>query len=45
MPIAAAYMVHSPPMIVPEVGKGSEKQIRLGYLSSYHRILPALSQA
>ena len=27
MPIAAAYMVPHPPMIVPEVGHGSEKQI------------------
>ena len=27
MPIAAAYMVPHPPMIVPEVGRGSEKQI------------------
>ena len=28
MPILAAYMVPHPPMIVPEVGKGSEQQIR-----------------
>ena len=27
MPIVAAYMVPHPPMIVPEVGRGSEKQI------------------
>ncbi len=27
MPIAAAYMVPHPPMIIPEVGRGSEKQI------------------
>lgn len=27
MPIAAAFMVPHPPMIVPEVGRGSEKQI------------------
>ena len=27
MPIIAAYMVPHPPMIVPEVGRGSEKQI------------------
>ena len=27
MPIEAAYMVPHPPMIVPQVGKGSEKQI------------------
>ena len=28
MPIAAAYMVPHPPMIVPEVGRGSEEQVR-----------------
>ena len=27
MPLAAAYMVPHPPMIVPQVGRGSEKQI------------------
>ena len=27
MPIVAAYMVPHPPMIVPQVGRGSEKQI------------------
>ena len=27
MPILAAYMVPHPPMIVPEVGRGSEKQV------------------
>ena len=27
MPILAAYMVPHPPMIIPDVGKGSEKQI------------------
>ena len=27
MPIAAAYMVPHPPMIIPQVGKGSERQI------------------
>ena len=27
MPILAAYMVPHPPMIVPEVGQGSEKQV------------------
>ncbi len=27
MPVVAAYMVPHPPMIIPEVGKGSEKQI------------------
>ena len=28
MPILSAYMVPHPPMIIPEVGKGSEGQIR-----------------
>ncbi len=28
MPIIAAYMVPHPPMIVPEVGRGSEEQVR-----------------
>ena len=28
MPILAAYMVPHPPMIVPEVGRGSEKQVQ-----------------
>ena len=28
MPIAATYMVPHPPMIVPQVGKGSEEQVR-----------------
>ena len=27
MPVLAAYMVPHPPMIVPEVGKGSERQV------------------
>ena len=27
MSIVAAYMVPHPPMIVPEVGKGSERQV------------------
>ena len=27
MPVLAAYMVPHPPMIVPEVGRGGEKQI------------------
>ena len=27
MPILAAFMVPHPPMIVPEIGRGSEKQI------------------
>ena len=27
MPVLAAYMVPHPPMIVPDIGRGSEKQI------------------
>ena len=27
MPVLAAYMVPHPPMIVPDVGRGSERQI------------------
>ena len=35
MSIVAAYMVPHPPMIVPEVGKGSERQVeatRIAYI-------------
>ena len=28
MPIVAAYMVPHPPMIIPQVGRGSEKQVQ-----------------
>ena len=28
MPVAAAYMVPHPPMIVPQIGRGSENQVR-----------------
>ena len=28
MPLLAAYMVPHPPMIVPQVGRGSEKQVQ-----------------
>ena len=28
MPVAAAYMVPHPPMIIPQVGRGSEEQVR-----------------
>ena len=27
MPVLAAYMVPHPPMIVPQIGRGNEKQI------------------
>ena len=29
MPVLAAYMVPHPPMIVPQIGKGSEEQVRV----------------
>ena len=37
MPIVAAYMVPHPPMIVPEVGRGSERQIEKT-IGAYERI-------
>ena len=37
MPVLAAYMVPHPPMIVPAVGRGSEKQIRETTLA-YERV-------
>ena len=37
MPIVAAFMVPHPPMIVPEVGRGSEKQI-LQTTKAYERV-------
>ncbi len=37
MSLLAAYMVPHPPMIVPDVGKGSEKQIELT-IRSYERV-------
>ena len=37
MPILAAFMVPHPPMIVPEVGKGSEKEI-LETTRAYERV-------
>ena len=37
MPIVAAYMVPHPPMIVPEVGRGSEKQVEKT-IAAYTRI-------
>ena len=37
MPVLAAFMVPHPPMIVPEVGKGSEKQI-LETTLAYERV-------
>lgn len=37
MPILAAYMVPHPPMIVPEVGRGSERQIQATSVA-YHQV-------
>ena len=37
MPILAAFMVPHPPMIVPEVGRGSEKQIK-STIEAYERV-------
>ena len=42
MPILAAYMVPHPPMIVPEVGRGSEHQIE-ATRSDYFHISPGVS--
>ena len=37
MPIIAAYMVPHPPLIVPEVGRGGEKQVE-ATVSAYRRV-------
>ena len=37
MPVTAAFMVPHPPMIVPEVGRGSEKQIT-ATIAAYDRV-------
>ena len=37
MPIIAAFMVPHPPMIVPEVGRGSEKQVAKS-IASYEKV-------
>ena len=37
MPIIAAFMVPHPPMIVPEVGRGSEKQVAKT-IASYEKV-------
>ena len=37
MPIVAAFMVPHPPMIVPEVGRGSEKQVEKT-IKAYERV-------
>ena len=46
MPVSAAYMTPHPPMIVPEVGRGSEKQIettRAAYVRAAEEIAAAAS--
>ena len=37
MPIIAAFMVPHPPMIVPDVGRGSEKQVQKT-IASYEKV-------
>ena len=43
MPIVAAYMVPHPPMIVPEVGRGSEKQVE-ATRNAYLRVAEEIAQ-
>ncbi len=43
MPIAAAYMVPHPPMIVPQIGKGSENQVRKT-IESYEAIAAEIAE-
>ncbi len=43
MPVLAAYMVPHPPMIVPEVGRGSERQVELTR-ASYVRVAEDISR-
>ena len=43
MPILAAYMVPHPPMIVPEVGRGSERQIE-ATRSAYARVARQIAE-
>ena len=37
MPIAAAFIVPHPPLIIPEIGKGAENKVS-ATIESYHRI-------
>ena len=37
MPLLAAFMVPHPPMIIPEIGRGSEEQVR-GTITAYHQV-------
>ena len=43
MNIKAAYMVPHPPMIIPEVGRGSEKQI-IDTIESYEEIAKEIAK-
>ena len=43
MPIAAAYMVPHPPMIIPQIGKGSENQIRKT-IESYEAVAAEIAE-
>ena len=43
MPIQAAYMVPHPPMIVPEVGRGSERQVE-ATRSAYARVAREIAE-
>ena len=43
MPILAAYMVPHPPMIVPEVGRGSEKQVQKT-IASYEAVAAEIAE-
>ena len=43
MPVLAAYMVPHPPMIVPDIGRGSEKQITKT-VSAYEAVAEEIAQ-
>ena len=43
MPIIAAYMVPHPPMIIPQVGRGSEKQVQKT-IQSYEKIAAQIAE-
>ena len=43
MPIIAAFMVPHPPMIVPAVGRGSEKQVKTT-ISAYERVADEIAE-
>ena len=43
MPIVAAFMVPHPPMIVPEVGRGSEKQVEMT-IKAYEKVADEIAE-